>query len=241
MQKLLTLWNRQKFRYFFFSHLLLIIGIVLVPFNEWYLYDLLIFSTVTWPLISLTQHSYFHHAYLKFRNPVFKWILLCHMTIYSYWKFNDIRSYHVTHHELWLTDKDPTAQEIRQGWVKYYFGLTDPVPIRNLTVSKKDKDLEFINSNFYLIKFVVLSLLLIILGIEWFVHLFLVQQFLMYFFYKFHDIVFHSTDKAKDKPWLYPIFGSDSFHIKHHKNFNKSFWMWDSQRIFKMVFFHHVR
>ena len=234
------MWSKKKFQHFVYSHVLLIIGILLVPFDHYYLYDLLIFALITWPLISLVQHSYFNHSYVTFKHKFVKWVMLGYLTIYSFWRFSDMKSYHITHHESWLTDQDPTAREVRQGWFKYYVGLTDPTPIRE-AIAEHDPDLDRFNNNFYLIKTVVSLLIILLLGIKWFIHLFLIQQFMMYFFSKLHDTVFHYKDTAENKPWLYFIYGADSWHIDHHRDFSKPKWSWDIQKIYKGILFNEKR
>ena len=230
------MWSKKKFQHFIYTHILLIIGILLVPFDYYYLYDFVIFALITWPLISLVQHTYFNHSYVTFKNRFVKLMMLSYLTFYSFWRFSDMKSYHITHHESWLTDKDPTAREVRQGWFKYYVGLTDPTSINEI-IPEQDPDLDLFNRNFYTVKIAMSLVIVFVLGIKWFVHLFLIQQFMMYFFSKLHDTVFHYKDTAGNKPWLYFLYGADSWHIDHHRDFSRPRWTCDIQELYKGILF----
>ena len=213
-------WSYKKFQHFTFVHICLIIGILTVPVDIWYLYDLLIFRFVTFPMTSTMGHLYFNHNYIIFRNSIAKIIGLTYITLTNFWKFTDVKSYHITHHKSWLSDKDPTAIEVRQGICKHYIGITNPTPIQ-LVNTKQDNILVWFNSYFFIIKIVGILALILLLGWKLFVHLIIIQQFLMYFSLKAQDQIYHSDNFAKDQPWLFVIYGSDAWHIEHHHNYEK--------------------
>jgi fatty-acid desaturase len=158
----------------------------------------------------------------------------------NYWKFTDVKSYHITHHKLWLGDKDPTAKEVRQGFWKYYIGVTDPTPIQSIN-AKNDPLVDWFNQHFYTVKIGCLTVLLLLLGWKVFVHLVIIQQFLVYFSLKIQDLVYHSKDSAKDHSWLYLIYGPDAWHIEHHSNYEKMItWRYkyvDAQYLLTKLFF----
>ena len=78
----------------------------------------------------------------------------------NFWKFSDSKSYHITHHKEWLTDSDPTAGEVRQGYWRYYFGLTEPYDIPTLYFDR-DAEIDFVNKYYFPIKFISLSIFLL--------------------------------------------------------------------------------
>lgn len=233
-------WINKKFQHFIFVHLCLLIGIVSVPIDSWYLYDLVIFRLVSYPMTSTILHLYFNHNYLTFRNTFTKVISLLYVTLTNFWKFTDVKSYHITHHRLWLSNQDPTAVEVRQGFWKYYIGITSPTPIQTID-AKNDPLVDWFNRYFYMIKLVMVLVLLLLLGWKVFVHLIIIQQFLVYFSLKIQDYTYHSDNSAVDKSWLYIIYGPDAWHIEHHSNYEKMIaWRYkyiDAQYLLTKLFF----
>ena len=72
LEKLKNLWSKKKIQYFVYTHLFLLIGILTVPVDVWYFYDLLILIWFTWPINSILQHIYFTHNYYEFK---FKFVI----------------------------------------------------------------------------------------------------------------------------------------------------------------------
>jgi hypothetical protein len=220
-----SLLSKKKFQHFCITHILLLIGIVTVPFNNWYLYDLLIFMLFTCPINSIIQHLYFNHNYIDFKNKIFKIFWLLYIVLFNHWKFTDVKSYHISHHKNWLTSLDPTSSELQQGFLKYYVGITQPIKI-DFVSNKKDNVIDFLNNYFYIIKIFLIIALVIFFGWTLFFHLILIQQFLWLLAGRIHDYLFHKNNELSDKPWLFPIFWSDSWHIEHHKTYEKNIWHW---------------
>jgi fatty-acid desaturase len=215
-----TYWTYKKFQHFTFTHLFLIIGVLTIPVDIWYLYDLLIFRLISYPVSSVILHMYFNHNYVIFRNAFFKAISLAYVTLNSFWKFTDVKSYHIMHHKYWLTEQDPTSKEIQQGYWKYYIGVTSPTAI-HLIDFKNDSMVNWFNRYFYAIKIALTLILILLLGWKLFVHLVIIQQFLVYLSLKAQDCVFHSNNNAKDSSWLYIVYGPDAWHIDHHTNYEQ--------------------
>ena len=219
------LWSKKKIQYFVYTHLLLLIGVLTVPVNVWYAYDILIFILVTWPIFSLTVHVDANHNYIEVKNKAIKIALILYMIANNFWKFSDAKSYHIAHHKHWLTDNDPTANEVRQGFMLYYLGLTNPTPIATVN-STEDPLINLANRYFYQIKILLTVVLLLFLGWDMFVHLVVVQIFLLFFFNKAIEIIYHHADSTKDHPWLFVIFGNDAWHISHHADYAEQKWFW---------------
>lgn len=218
-----NIWSKKKVQHFLFVHLMLMVGIFTVPLDIWYLYGLIFFLLFTLPIFSVTHHLYFNHGYVEFKHPIYKLLVLLYIVLNSFWKFSDVKSYHIQHHQAWLTAGDPTAVEIQQGYFKYYVGLTDPVAISKVEVPV-DTLIEFLNRYFVEIKLLLTVAVLVLFGWKVFVHLVIIQQFLMFVFNKIHDIIFHKTLTAKDMPWLAFIYGNDAWHISHHAEYDKHVW-----------------
>lgn len=234
-------WKKRKFRQFLLIHLLLIVGVVTVPFDRWFLYDLLIFRLLTWPYSSCIQHLCFNHRYVVFKNNIIKILSLFYVMLVDHYKFSDVKSYHITHHKLWLTDKEPTNHEVTQGFLSYYMGITDPIAIEQLGV-ERDAILEFLNKYFYPIKIALIVIFLVLFGWKMYVHFVIVQQFLVYFTLKIHDRIHHyKPATAKDYWFLYIVYGPDAWHIEHHRTY-KEMIVWrlkyiDPQYIYCKLFF----
>jgi len=228
-------WNKSKFRAFVYSHLLLLLALVVLPLDRYYLYDLLVFSFVTSPLIRLVQHEYFAHSYVRFRNRFVKFLMFSYFSLYSFWKLEDTKNYHIAHHKSWLTEKDTTAREVRQGWFRYLLGLSDPAPM-DVKVNERDPDVIFFNGYFYPIKIILLILIYLCFGLTFLIHFVLIQQWMIYVTGRFHDIMFHYKDSAKDQPLTWLIYGNDSWHITHHSDFSSPTWIaYDPQRLYRFL------
>lgn len=232
-----NLWWKYKFRHFVFVHALLLIGLLSIPFNPaHYLYDLLIFITVTWPVYAMNTHVFVAHQWCTYRNRIFKLLMLCYLNINTFWRFQDMRCYHIQHHATWGSKDDPTGNEVRQGWLKYYMGVTEPVTIKKYKV-KYDEDTEFFARNLWTIKIILFLTIWLVFGWTIFVHLCLIQPWLMYLALKLHDILFNHSMDAKDKPWLYPIYGDDAWHITHHKDYSQPLKVFGLQNLYRTILF----
>ena len=80
--------------------------------------------------------------------------------------------------------------------------------------------------NIETIKFISLSIFILLFGWYLFVHLIIVQIFLAYLTQKTIEIIFHRKDSAKDLPWLFWLYGNDAWHVEHHKTYDKNIWHW---------------
>ena len=218
---------KRKVYNFFYVHLLFVSGLLLLDITATGLtISLLCHVLILSPLSSLIIHLKFNHSYIQFKNSILEWLGLCLVCVYSFWKFTDIKSYHVHHHQSWKTLHDPTASEIAQGKIKYYLGLTDPCTIPKFDATHNPK-INFINQNFYLTKISIYLIVILLFGITAFFYSIIAQQFYFYVLNKIHDIMFHSTVDAVDKPWLFPIYFNDSWHVRHHANYlNLDSWQW---------------
>jgi hypothetical protein len=193
--------------------------LVFRPTGYTVLQDLLVYVLVIQPIGSNILHQYFNHNYVVFRNDTAEWAALLFLTTYSFWRPTDLKSYHVRHHTKWTTDLDPTASEIAQGKIRYYLGITKPNAIPQIAVQENAK-LEWINKNFLKVKLAIYLVIAWLLGFETVWHLVLAQQFFGYALAKIHDITFHSSVSAQDRPWLFPLYYNDAWHIEHHKEFS---------------------
>lgn len=217
-----NLFKKQKFRHFLYVHTLFISGLIYFDIGlKSLIIDLLIFFIIVQPLATNIIHQHFNHRYVEFKNSFIEYLSLIFLVMLVYWKFTDLKSYHVHHHSKWLTDRDPTATEVKQGILKYYIGLTNPsaIPFANVVENSK---FEFVTRYFFQLKFVIYLLIVLIFGLETLFHIVIVQQFFAYVFSKIHDITFHYSDDAKDLPWLFPLYFNDAWHIEHHKDFSKA-------------------
>ena len=226
---MLKLFSQWKFRHFLYVHLTFLLGLVVFEPN-WItlLGDFLVFVLIIQPIGSNILHQYFNHNYVVFKNDTVEWAALLFLTTYSFWRPTDLKSYHVCHHTQWLTDKDPTATEIAQGKIRYYLGLTAPSAIPQIT-AKENPKLTWINRHFLVVKLAIYLAVVVLFGFEALWHLVLAQQFFAYGLAKSHDMLFHSSTASQDKPWLFPLYYNDAWHIEHHKEFtDPTPWHWRS-------------
>lgn len=237
IQSILTLISKKKIQHFLYVHVAFLLGLLLADISIFnFLVSTLFFLCFLAPLFSVMVHNKFNHNYIDFKHPAIEWAGLWLMVIYSFWKFQDLKNYHIFHHQQWLTPNDPTATEIRQGWLKYYVGCTDPcnIPVTN---AQENYRVQFMNRYFYLIKFISYALILLAVGFTGFWFIVLLMQFYFFVYFKIHDIIFHNNDLANDKPYLFLIYFTDSWHITHHSNYhqidqwrypviNPQFWMY---------------
>ena len=216
---MLTLFRYQKFRHFLYVHTIFLLGLmVFAPSWPTVLQDFLVYVLIIQPIGSNILHQYFNHNYVVFKNDLAEWAALLFLTTYSFWRLTDMKSYHVQHHTKWLTDHDPTATEIAQGKIRYYLGLTVPTAIPRVQVQENAK-VNWINKHFLKIKLSIYLTVMMLFGIETLWHFVLAQQVFSYGLAKLHDISFHSSTAAGDKPWLFPVYFNDAWHIEHHKDF----------------------
>jgi len=216
-----------KLKHFAYTHVLFVLGLLLIqPDLITLLQDFLVFLLVIQPVGSLIIHQHFNHNYIEFKNEFFEWCAILFLTTFGFWKFSDLKSYHICHHTCWLTDQDPTAREIAQGKLRYYVGLTQPTAIPKVPVQENAK-VTWANANFYTVKIIAYLMVAGVFGIESLWHFVFAQQFFAYVMAKIHDISFHSHADADDRPWLFPLYFNDAWHIEHHKDFVKqSNWHW---------------
>jgi hypothetical protein len=216
-----------KLKHFAYTHILFILGLISFhPGTVSIFNDFLIFLLIIQPVGSLIIHQHFNHNYLGFKNEFIEWFAILFLTTFGFWKFKDLKSYHICHHTTWLSDKDPTASEIAQGKLRYYLGITKPTAIPQIQTQENAK-ITWANENFYIIKGLMYVLIWSLFGIETLWHMVFAQQFFGYVMAKVHDICFHSNSTVKDKPWLFPIYFNDAWHIEHHKEFeSQSPWHW---------------
>lgn len=219
--------SKRKIYYFFYVHLLFISGLFLLDLSvSGLVISFLCYILVLSPIASLITHLKFNHGYIQFKSSILEWVGLLFMCAYSYFKFTDVKSYHVYHHQQWRTLYDPTAAEIAQGKIKYYLGLTDPCAVPTVEITNNSK-INFVNQNFYLIKLSIFLVVILLFGMNVFFYSIIAQQFYFYVLGKIHDVMFHSNIDAVDKPWLFPIYFNDSWHIKHHADYSKlDSWQW---------------
>lgn len=223
----MTLFSKKKFYHFFYTHSLLILGLLFLDLS-WsaVLISLFLHVLILSPLMTTIVHYRFNHGYMEFKNSVLEWLSLILIIVYSFWKFTDVKSYHIYHHRKWLTDQDPTGSEINQGVFRYYVGATDPRAIPSLE-QVHDSKVDQINQYFYLIKFVVYVTIIALFGINVFFYTIILQQFYFYVFEKIHDLAFHWSNSSKDKPWLFPLYFNNSWHIEHHAGYQQpDVWHW---------------
>lgn len=227
IQQIKQNWHKRKLLYFLYVHVGFGLGLIFLDLSlTGLVLSLLFHIMILSPIMALIVHYRFNHGYIEFKNSAIEWISLILIAVYSFWKFTDIKSYHVYHHRTWLTDKDPTGSEIHQGMVRYYVGATDPKAIPKLKQVHDDK-VDCINQYFYLIKFVVYVTIIVLFGINVFFYTVILQQFYFYVFEKIHDLAFHWSTTAKDKPWLFPLYFNSSWHIEHHAGYQQpDVWHW---------------
>ena len=208
-----------------YVHILFLSGLVLLDVSWADLaYSFLFFILIVSPISAVILHNKFKHEYVEFSNSIAEWFGLLYICIYSFWKSDDFKSYHILHHKAWLTDNDPTAVEIRQGKLRYYVGLTDPCPIPKVHTNETWK-VDFMNHHFWTIKGLAYLSIVLLFGLKIFYLTVIVQQLYNYVHAKIHDMVFHSSDHlgpAKDVPWLFPFYFNSAWHIDHHSNYSKA-------------------
>ena len=215
------LLHKKKFQHFLYVHVLFVAGLLGLDISVKALLISLIFHVlILSPFMTLVTHLKFNHDQVTLKNSFLEWLSLIMMCVYSFWPFRDVKSYHIQHHKTWLTAKDPTASEIAQGPIRYYVGITEPCAITPVN-SLPDSRVKFVNDNFYFIKFSVYFFLASIFGFTMFFYMIIAQQFFFYVTEKIHDMAFHSSPNARDKPWLFPLYFNNSWHITHHKDYNR--------------------
>lgn len=215
--------KKKKIQHFLYVHLLFFCGIVAlnISFNE-LLFALFLNILIVSPVSSVITHSKLKHDYYNFKNDFFEWLALIYICVFSFWKIEDSKSYHIQHHKAWLTDKDPTGSEIAQGKVNYYIGTTVPCAIEKMQTKDNEK-IKFINKYFYHIK-ILFYILFLFVSIKLFFLIIVAQQFYGFVLYKLHDIIFHQYDyenQYSNKPWLFFLYWNDAWHIDHHVDYTK--------------------
>lgn len=216
----MNIFQKKKFQYFLYTHILFVLGLVVIqPSLLSLAIVLVVYLLFLQPLFSIVGHLKYSHNYSEFRHPAIEWLMILMLTAYNFFKFSDVKNYHILHHRKWLTDQDPTANEVRQGWLKYYIGNTAPVAIPSANVDPMPK-FDFANKYFFLIKFIVYSGIILLFGVEAFFLSIITVQFYFFVFMKLHDMIFHWSDLAQNKPWLFLIYFNDSRHIIHHTEYN---------------------
>ena len=126
----MNIFQKKKFQQFLYVHTLLAVGLIfLTPTPLEILISLAFYLLILQPIYSVIHHLKYSHNYIEFRNPLIEWSMIIILTIYNFFKFSESKNYHIYHHQTWLTDRDPTAMEVRQGKLKYYLGITEPTNI----------------------------------------------------------------------------------------------------------------
>jgi hypothetical protein len=175
--------------------------------------------------MAVINHVYFNHHYTSFRNVITEWFALSVMIVFNFWRFRDVKSYHIFHHSQWPTLSDPTAGEIAQGKFRYYVGLTDPVAIP-LVSTKESSSFDFASRHYYSLKAFSLLMILVLFGFSGVFYGILMVYFYTYVLAKIHDMLFHSSLNEQDKVWLFPIYFNDAWHIEHHSDYKQQYWHW---------------
>lgn len=220
-------FSKRKFHHFLYTHIIFFLGILILNIS-WieFLYSVVFFLTVVSPFIAIIAHLKFNHNYIEFRSGLLEWAGLLFMTTYSFWKFENLKSYHILHHTKWNTNDDPTWREIQQGKLIYYIGLVHPTAIP-LIPTKENNKIQFVNQHFYPLKLFIYGLIALLFGIKVLFLFVLSQQFYYYVSSKSHEMLFHSSKQARDLPLLFPIFFNNAFHVEHHREYNKlDPWHW---------------
>lgn len=214
----MSVFRKKKFQNFVSVHVLFLAGLlVLDPTWSAMAWSLVVTILIILPLQTLIYHHRFNHDYIDFRHPVLEWLGLWFLVVYHYWRFDDARSYHVMHHRHYGTDQDPTAREIQQGRWRFYVGLTDPTAIPRVEYQAGAVTAWF-NRYFWTVKTVTYVTLIVVLGLQGFWLAVLLPQFYLYVLMKLHEYVFHSVDRPRNLPWLFPVFFNDAWHIRHHED-----------------------
>lgn len=213
-----TLQNK-KFQHFVYAHTILFFGLLCLPISS-IVYTLIFYILVVQPFLSVVYHSYFNHGYIKFKNPIVKCLSVYALVLISFWKLEDLKSYHIAHHTEWPTNSDPTTAEVAQGLIKYYVGTTKPINFHKVKANA-DPIVDWFNKNFYTVKLASYGLIFLLAGFKALLLGILIQQFYMFFFSKMHDLIFHSKTNTNDLPWLFVLFFDDAWHIEHHREYSR--------------------
>ena len=218
---------KKKFQHFLYTHVLFLAGMIWfdIILSE-FLLSLLYFIVVVAPFFAVIAHLKFNHNYIDFKNSFNEWCGLVFMTVYSFWKFKDLKSYHILHHKNYNTDQDPTYSEIQQGRINYYIGLVDPTAIPTVKVVESQK-IAFINTYFYAIKISIYFAIALIFSFKALFLFVFAQQFYYYVYSKCHEILFHGSLQARDLPIFFPIFFNNAWHVEHHTKYDElDPWHW---------------
>ena len=224
--------------YFYFKiwvlHLLVLCSIFFIDI-KYFLYSVCVFLLYM-PLMQLITHEYVSHEYIQPKN---KWIdLLCLLLFYS--QENNVqakRDFHVMHHRHWKNvELDPAQQKMKNIPIwRYILSLQRPVeqniiPVQNAML-ENNIWVKMLNKHSQKIYWLYVSIMFLTLPLEWFFVMCIYFPWLGVIVFFTHDQVFHGKIKSKDHNWYLPIFGSQSWHIYHHENYDKcyhgpTFWKW---------------
>jgi hypothetical protein len=192
------------------------------------------------PLIQIIHHEYISHEYIKPKNIVYEFLLLIIFYCALGQSVMDKKRFHSAHHRLW---KDPTADPTRlkisasrSPW-QYIFGLSpavshDTLPdIKPASFVRNSLFVKFFDTHAFSLYVLCRILVLLCLSWNWFLVVVVWVPWLLRLMNGANEYVFHGPTQHRENSLLLPIYGSQTWHIRHHTHWKTydhgpGIWQW---------------
>jgi hypothetical protein len=207
----------------------LLISLMFVDLN---IFQVFLSIFVSIPLLHAILHWHtLHNINLSYRNGLMRFFGYLIVYCYTFKIDPASKALHLHHHKLWKNENDPIADETKNNnIVMYLLGYSKPGGISKLVADNVKYDhAEFIFPKFMLDYRSIILLILFSIWVILFGFTSLVTFYLIPVWYsvivvnRLNNLVMHGPHthqkgkKARDYPWMMPIWGSSAFHITHHK------------------------
>lgn len=252
LRKIKDFYNTYHYFYFKFWIIqsLVLISLITLEF-KYFLYGIVIYILYM-PLLTVIQHDYISHEYIKPRNQWFDLLcLLLNCTTDTTVKGK--KDFHTEHHKTWRDpEKDPTQRRMKGVPIwRYLFGFYTPVALElpeiKCNILTESRWAKYLDKHYRKIYLFYLLVCLIILPWPWFITICIYVPWIGAILFYLHDQIYHgSSIKSKDRPWLLPIYSSAAWHIKHHENYRvwyhgPGIWKWlNLSWYYQLLFFKPV-
>lgn len=128
-------------------------------------------------------------------------------------------AWHRTHHKYVDTDKDPHSPTFKKWWYIVFKHKWHKAETKRAVDRLRNKWFVYIFNNE--VKFVVIGnlILFLVLPFQWFMTIWALPVALMIFNTNFFvNFMLHKNGVALDKPYMWPILFSETYHGSHHKH-----------------------
>ena len=188
-------------------------------------------SVILYHLLQLISHDYFSHEYIVPRNSMVKGFILLLWATQSGETIKQKKNFHYAHHLHWKNvDKDPTARKLKDTtWWEYLLEINVSSKHLSLPVyatpTLDGKLIQLHEKHCKTIWYSWIAMTIIFMPWWMFMVVSIYPKVYGLFLSRFHDYYFHGgKNEGKDSAWLLPLYGSASWHIKHHKSWRNSFY-----------------